>query len=132
MVSGDEVWLIGAFGTRLDHVLANLGMASLLAGKGIRTWLTDGTSYIVYVKGPETLRVDLDSLRLQDALVSVIPSAGGAMYGVTLEGLAYPLHGAVLDTGSTRGVSNRAIAGITNITVSIDRGEGYVTLMPPD
>ena len=132
MVSGDEVWLIGAFGTRLDHVLANLGMASLLAGKGIRTWLTDGTTFIAYVKGPETLRIDLNSLGLSNALVSVIPSAGTAMCGVTLEGMAYPLDDAVLETGSTRGVSNHAAEGIANISVRIDGGEGYVTLTPPD
>ncbi len=129
---GDEIWMIGAVGDRLDHVLANLGMAAMLAARGLRAWLTDGVAYITYMKGPDILRIDLDEMRLTDPVVSVVPAAGLSMTGVTLEGLVYPLQNATLKPGSTRGVSNRVLSGRKALAVEIASGEGYVTLMESD
>lgn len=124
-----EIWMIGAFGDRLDHVLANMGMASMLAAKGIRAWLTDGVTYLLCIKGPDILRISLDTLGLHDPLVSVIPSAGASLIGVTLEGMVYPLHDATLEPGSTRGVSNLVSVGSREIGIRLVSGEGYVTIL---
>jgi thiamine pyrophosphokinase len=127
---GGEVWMIGAFGDRLDHVLANMGMAATLAARGIRAWLTDGTTYLLCIKGPDDIKIDLDTLGLDDPYVSVIPSSGASLTGVTLSGLVYPLCDATLAPGSTRGVSNLVKSGCREIGIRIMSGEGYLTFLP--
>ncbi len=127
-----EIWMIGAIGDRVDHMLANLGLASRHTGGGVRVWLTDGRAYMVYLKGPETLRVDLDERGLDDPVVSVVPSPGCLLSGVTLEGFAYPLVDEQLDVGSTRGVSNRVLPGVRQVEVRIRGGEGFVMFSPDD
>lgn len=129
---GDEIWMIGAIGDRLDHMLANLGMAAALCARRIRTWLTDGMTYITALRGPDELRIDPVGMGLANPLVSVIPVPGAELSGVTLDGLVYPLEDATLQAGSTCGVSNRVREGAERIAVRVKKGEGFVTLTPSE
>jgi len=127
-----EFWMIGAVGDRVDHMLANLGLASRHTGEGVQVWLTDGRVYMVSLKGPSTLRIDLDELELGNPVISVVASPGFPFLGVTLEGFSYPLLDEQIDIGSTRGVSNRVLPGVRHVEVRIRGGEGFVILSPDD
>ena len=112
-----EVVILGALGgRRLDHELANLLL------------LTDGRLARVdarIVHGPTTARVLVGggSARLDGApgsLVSLLP-IGGDAEGVTTTGLRWPLDGATLPFGASRGVSNQILT--TPASVSLERGQ---------
>ncbi len=125
-----ELWMIGALGARLDHVLANLGIGARLASMGVRAWLTDGRVFVTYLAGRTSIQIDLDWLGLATPVVSLIPAAGKDLAGVTLTGLAYPLDHAFIPAGSTRGVSNSVLPGKHAIEIRIESGLGYVVLSP--
>ena len=52
-----ELVLLGAFGSRPDHVLANQLLAADLAGQGWRLVLTDGVSCLYTLVGGQTLHI---------------------------------------------------------------------------
>jgi thiamine pyrophosphokinase len=78
-----EIWIWGALGHRVDHVLANIFL--LVQGKQ---------------KGIEVKLID----------VSLFPFWGPAA-GITLTGFEFPLTNAVMEIGRPYGVSNRLMAG---------------------
>ena len=91
---------LAAFGTRMDHTLANIFLLAQLleydeSGQIIdehnRVWITNAH-----------LRIDVDT----DAYLSLIPITN--CFGVTTENLAYPLSGAKLEVGKGLGISNLA------------------------
>lgn len=111
-----QIVLLGALGGhRIDHGLANL---LLLADPSL-----DGFEIRV-VSGPTTVRLVLGStsMTLDGAdgdLVSLLPIGGDAA-GVTTDGLRWPLHGATLPMGASRGISNEIIDAPAS--VSLDDG----------
>lgn len=97
-----EVLILGATGTRLDHVMANMEL--LLLGKelGISVAITDVNNYIC-LADKETLIKKEEQF---GKYVSFFPMGGDVM-GLTLEGFYYPLkdyHLTARDCGLT--VSN--------------------------
>ena len=111
-----EVVILGAIGgERLDHELANL---LLLADPRL-----DGVDARI-VRGPTTARLlrGGGSTRLAGApgdVVSLLPIGGDAS-GVTTEGLRWPLAGATLRLGASRGISNEI--STRPASVSLERG----------
>jgi thiamine pyrophosphokinase len=111
-----EIIILGALGgARLDHELANL---LLLADAELRA--VDAR----VVRGPTTARILAGgALRRLDGgpgdLVSLLPIGGDAQ-GVTTEGLRWPLAGATLRLGASRGISNEITA--PPASVSVGRG----------
>jgi len=94
-----EIILLGAMGTRMDHTLANIMLLKKLALSGIRGVIADEHNEIRLILEELSLEVD------NNAKVSLIPAFGNVT-GVTTKGLAYPLQDAVLEAGSTLGISN--------------------------
>lgn len=95
------IWVLGAWGGRIDHSLANLCLLGhpLLAGRDLclvsgaeRAWLLEGSSEL-HFEG-----------RVSDT-VSLIPLSDAVRVGRT-EGLRWPLVDAPLVFGPARGVSN--------------------------
>lgn len=106
-----EIVVIGGAGGRLDHHLANFGLlgsrkyavADITWTTGVeRTYIVRGTRHVPTSPGQT---------------VSVIP-LGGTARGVHLRGLRWPLAGAKLRAGTTRGLSNEATGTEAAITVS--------------
>lgn len=112
----ERIVVLGATGgDRLDHALANvalLGHADL-AGRDVA--LLDGSSRTRLLRGPGEAVL---AGRAGD-LVSLIP-VGEAAHMVTTSGLAYPLTGEGLATGTSRGISNVRLA--TTAGVRLERG----------
>lgn len=111
-----EIVLLGAIGgPRLDHELANV---LLLADPAV------GDRDVRIVHGPTTVRVLRDGGRLAlegtaGDLVTLLP-VGGDAAGVRIDGVRWPLAGATLHVGRSRGLSNEVVA--PPASVSLERG----------
>lgn len=104
--------LYGASGGRADHTQANLQLLGGMSKQGYACKMVC-PAYDVYTVTDGTL-----SLPWQKAgtIVSVF-CHGEKAEGVTLEGLKYPLTGALLTCDRPLGVSNEALGGEARITV---------------
>lgn len=107
-----EITLLGATGTRLDHVLANV----YLLGIGLETGV-----FIEIVDAHNRIRMIEDFLEISSAeqfggFVSVLPVKGDVK-GVTLEGMKYPLKDAEINCFSSLGISNEIIDDVAKISV---------------
>jgi thiamine pyrophosphokinase len=111
-----EVVILGAAGgDRLDHGLANLLLLAdpALAGQDVSA-----------ARGRTTVRAVHGTGRLElrggpGDLVSLLP-VGGDANGITTEGLRWPLDGAALAMGRSRGLSNEVVR--SPASVRIERG----------
>ena len=95
----ERIVVVGAFGARLDHTLANANLLEkydlpvVLFHQGFRVYLV-----VDEVEIPAAL----------GDLVSLIPLSA-EVRGIFTWGLRYPLHDGVLFRASTRGVSNEVV-----------------------
>ena len=97
-----DILILGATGTRLDHVLANLGLLSLGKEQGVHIAIADQWNYITLVKSGTILR----KAEQFGKYVSFF-TVGGDVTGLSLKGFKYPLDHyrlTVADSGLT--VSN--------------------------
>lgn len=96
----ERIVVVGAFGARLDHTLANANLLEkydlpiVLFHAGVRVYLVGRKVEIPASCGD---------------LVSLIPLTTEAR-GIFTQGLRYPLHDGVLFRASTRGVSNEVVS----------------------
>lgn len=94
-----EILLVGAFGGRLDHALANLFILPPYVRQGVKVSLTDGETDVHLVTEQLTLG------GCQQRVVSLLPLTE-EVTGVTLTGFYYPLHNRTLRWGDSIGISN--------------------------
>jgi thiamine pyrophosphokinase len=96
----DEIILLGATGSRLDHTLGNVSILRLAADKGITAYIIDENNEIYVTK---------DCIRLEGNkgdIVSLLPLSG-KVEGINLKGVLYPLQNAIMEIGNPYGVSNK-------------------------
>ncbi len=113
-----EITIIGAFGGRLDHALANIWLLALPALGDRPVQLLDGSTRVRLARAPG---VDGGPARLEcpgrpGDLVTLLP-LGGDVHGITTEGLRYPLHDEPLRLGPARGLSNVRLGPTGAVTV---------------
>lgn len=103
-LSPDEIDLVGATGSRLDHVLGNLQLLALGLEFGVPIFLLDAHNRVRLIDRP------LIMVRSEQygKFVSLIPH-GGAVFGLTLKGMKYPLDGATLTPDVSLGISNEIV-----------------------
>jgi len=101
-------------GGRVDHLLASLGLIEVAKAASIDLSFDDGTTRVFLFD--DEIKLDTE---LQD-LISLIPWRGDALVHET-QNLAYALRDEWLPFGTTRGVSNVALA--EEIRVSLSKGE---------
>ena len=107
-----EITILGATGTRLDHVLANVYLLGIGLESGVSIQLVDKHNRIRMIKnGIEIARDE----QFGD-FVSVLPVKGDAK-GVTLEGMKYPLKDADVASFSSLGISNEIVENTAKILV---------------
>lgn len=100
IVSGaDSITILGALGTRADHMLSNIGMLLRARKKGVDCRIIDEFNEI------ETAARDYTLNGFPGQTISILPLTGDLT--VTASGLEYPLEQLELPFGSSRGVSNR-------------------------
>ncbi len=114
----DEVILLGAAGTRLDHTLANVFLLRMLLEAGAAGILADEHNEIRMINKSMKLTKE------KDVRISLVP-VGGKVTGVTTEGMYYPLTDATLEFGTTWGVSNE----FAEETASVSIKEGLLLVI---
>ena len=108
-----EITILGATGTRLDHVLANMYLLGIGFENNISISIVDTHNRIRMIR--QSLMITKE--KQFGNYVSILPVAGTA-YGVTLKGMKYPLQDAVVPQFSSLGVSNEIVDEIAEIAVS--------------
>lgn len=125
-----SVNVLGLFGGRVDHEIANLALiaAPRWSAAGCRLWADDGHRSVWVVH---------DELRLRlppGTTLSLVPWGADAL-GVHSSGVRWPLDGATLPAGTPRGVSNVAVGSVQYVSVDdglllvvVDRSEAQPPL----
>lgn len=106
------VTIVGAFGGRLDHLLANVGLLALPALAGIEAAILDGRTRVTLLRGPASRGLDG---RVGDHVT--LQPFGSGVEGVRTDGLAWALDGDALPAGPARGLSNVRTAGRARVEV---------------
>ena len=114
----DDIILLGATGSRLDHTLGNISILRLAADQGKKAAILDDNNEIYVVKD----RISLNG-RKEDIL-SLIPLST-KVEGIELTGVYYPLKDAVMEIGNPYGVSNRFFDDAIELTIQ----SGYLIVM---
>ena len=109
----DELLLIGATGSRIDHSFANVLLLKKCLDFGIKACIIDDNNQIYMFNSTFTLQKQ-DGYKL-----SLIPISE-KVTGVTTEGLKYKLEDATMFLGMSWGISNEFLED--NITVNINEG----------
>lgn len=105
----DDIVIVGATGTRLDHSLANLLMLKALAENGINAQITDERNVVRYIDSSfEINGTDGD-------IVSIIPLT--RLHIESTVGLLYEVRNDFLEVGSSRGVSNVMTSATAKVMV---------------
>ena len=120
--SGAEaIDLLGATGSRIDHMLANIQLLKL----GLEQ-KTDITIYDSHnrIRLLQPGKIMMSRKQQFGRYVSLLPYTQ-TVSGVTLHGFKYPLTGATLKTGSSLGVSNE----IREAEASVEFEDGLLILM---
>ena len=99
-----EITVLGATGTRLDHVLGNMHLLGIGLQEDVKIQLVDNHNRIRMIRGLYELKRDEQF----GNFVSFLPIDGG-VNGVTLEGFKYPLQDAAIPSFSSLGISNEII-----------------------
>jgi thiamine pyrophosphokinase len=105
-----RIVVVGGYGGRLDHFLANaLALAGPAADGVAVEWVTGGALVTV-------VRSEAQLAGTPGDLLSLL-AVGGPARGVRTRGLRYPLDGEDLAPGSTRGVSNELTEPVAHVSV---------------
>lgn len=115
-----EITVIGATGTRLDHVLANVNLLGIGLEENVTIELVDAYNRIRMIDD----YLEIEKTKQFGDYVSILPVKGDAK-GVTLEGMKYPLDNADIACFSSLGVSNE----ITEETARISVKQGVLLVI---
>lgn len=99
-----SVTILGATGTRLDHVMANVNLLSIFLHNHIEAKIIDSHNQIYVIDGDAHLYRE----KIHGKYVSLIPYTD-CVTGVTLIGFKYPLSNATLTKGNSLGISNELL-----------------------
>ena len=124
----DEIILVCPLQGRIDHVMANLGLAMKLRTEGYKITVSDGITVCFPLSGEDSAEISLRVYK-DDAAVSLIPfDFDTPVTGVTTEGLYYALKDATLKAGSSYSFSNHPVEGAYSVKVSIKSGKLLLTV----
>lgn len=108
-----DILIIGAFGSRIDHMMANFGMFAEAEREGAKIMIVIDKQEIRFIHD----QIDLDGQIGE--FVSLIPVKGDVT-GVTTQGLKWRLYNATLFFGKTIGISNEFIS--KKVRITLDKG----------
>lgn len=115
-----ELWILGATGSRLDHVMANIQILKIALDAGVKAWIVDTCNRISLCEN-EIRILKEDSF---GAYFSLFPF-GDEVKDVSIQGAKYPLSKYRMTNNESRCVSNE----ICDSEVIITFGEGIMILM---
>ena len=107
-----KITILGATGSRLDHVLGNITLLGVGIEKNVSIELLDPHNKIKMINSSLSIRKD----ERFGKYLSVMPISGKAM-GVTITGVKYPLDNYDMCGFNTLGISNEIVDDVAAITV---------------
>ena len=116
----NELWLLGATGTRLDHVWANVQVLKVAHDAGVKAYILDKCNRISLVEKEICLSKETSF----GPFFSVFP-LGNEIKGLSIEGAKYPLKDYTLCPYGSLTVSNQFVEQEVHITFP----EGILILM---
>lgn len=119
-LGSSEITILGATGTRLDHVMGNIQILKKALEHGVKAYLVDSHNRIRMADST----VCISREEQFGKYVSLIPFTE-KVSGITLRGFSYPVQDYTLVQGRTVGVSNE----ITSSQGEIDLKEGLLLVM---
>ncbi|HIT90961.1 MAG TPA: thiamine diphosphokinase [Candidatus Merdenecus merdavium] len=109
-IGSQEICIIGATGSRMDHVLGNIQILGIALEHDVFCYLLDPTNRIrLLKKGLQIKKEDQ-----YGDYISLIPLTT-TVTGVTLEGFKYPLYLHTFTSFDTLGISNEIVETIASI-----------------
>lgn len=118
-LDAEELWLLGATGTRLDHVMANIQILKIAHDAGVKAYIVDNHNKISL----NEKEIFLKKQKSFGKYFSIFPF-GGIVQSVTITGAKYPLEDYRLCPYDSRCVSNEIVDD-----VKIIFPEGIIILM---
>ena len=109
-----DIYLLGATGGRLDHLMGNFGLLGYALKKGRTAYILDERNRVQLIAGD--CRLAIQAAGQYGRYVSVMPY-GQPATGVTLTGFKYPLTGATLMGFDTLTISNEITATVGYISI---------------
>ena len=100
-LGAEEIHIVGGTGSRLDHMLANVYLLGLLREEGISAYLVDAHNRVQVIDQRTVIKRETQ----YGKYVSLLPFMG-AVEGITLKGMKYPLEDYTLDHCHSIGISN--------------------------
>ena len=98
------IHILGATGSRLDHVIGSIQLLSKIDEAGIEGRIIDANNRIRVIHG----RTVLTKENQFGKYVSILPLST-RITGITLTGFKYPLHLATITSDNTLGISNEIV-----------------------
>lgn len=119
-IKSNNITILGATGTRIDHLLANINVLKEALDQNINAKMIDENNTIFLINKNTKL-----PLNKNYKYVSIIPLTS-KLEGVDLKGFKYELDNATLEIGESIGVSNEQTAKET--TINIKKGIAIIIL----
>lgn len=115
-LDGDSgLMFLAALGTRVDHVLANLDLATRYVRSDFPILLTDGETFVWILKGPfdSDIAIPFDLADEEEGPRNyyTLLAQSDELTGLNFTGVLWPLHQRKLFRGINLGVSNRRLPG---------------------
>lgn len=107
----EEVWILGATGSRMDHVIANIQTLKIAREAGVQAYIIDESNRIRLIDGDTCLSKE----EAYGTFFSVFP-LGGSVEHFSISGAKYPLQDHTLSPYDSRCVSNQIEAEEVYIT----------------
>lgn len=114
----DEIVLLGATGSRLDHTLGNISILKLAVDNNKKACIIDEKNELYVIN---------KSIRLEGRkgeILSLLPMST-KVEGISLTGVQYPLKNAVMEIGNPYGVSNMFDDAVAELSI----GNGYMIVI---
>lgn len=123
---GNEITVVCPLTGRLDHIIANLQMASSMHKEGKSIVLDDGITQVFFLSGKDSLSADVSRWG-NDTSVSLVPLTA-SVSGITTTGLYYPLDNGTIEFGKTLSFSNKPVKDAASISVTAAEGDMAVVI----
>ena len=112
----EEIHILGGTGSRLDHMLANVYLLGLLREQNINAYLVDEHNRVQVIEQNTVIK----KATQYGKYVSLLPFMG-AVEGITLKGMKYPLKDYTLNHCHSIGISNEIVEEQASIELRTGR-----------
>jgi len=99
----NKIILLGCTGSRVDHLLGNIGMLKICLENGVDACIKDENNYISLINAGASLKGTVGQ-------IFSLQSYGDEIIGLTIEGAKYPLNNYNLKIGQSITISNEFLA----------------------